>query len=273
MELCGSYSSSAAAASPAGASSQTVKPTFTFDFAGKTVLVTGANRGLGLGFAAHFMAAGANVVAACRDPAKAVELHKLSPKPTILPLDIASEQSMEAFPKLLEDAGISSLDYLINNAGISSPNHPYDPILETTPTAMRDVFNVNVVGTVYLTQKILPFLEKGTKRTVVNLSSQLASIANCWAVQGRQGGVACYRMSRAAANMVTRCFGGELMAKGYIFVGMSPGHVATDMGSAGGRTAPLTVDESVSGMLSVIAGLRIGDNGKFLQYNGEDLPW
>jgi len=184
-----------------------------------------------------------------------------------------ADESIEALPKFLEEANILSIDYLINNAGISVPNHPNDPVLKTTPSLMREVLNVNVVGTVFLTQLLLPLLEKSQMKTVVNLSSQLASIENCWAVQGRQGGVACYRMSRAANNMALRCFGGELIDKNFVFVAMSPGHVATDMGSAGGRQAPLTVDQSITGILSVVARLGPRDNGRFLQYNGEELPW
>merc|ERR1719235_2006900 len=107
----------------------------------------------------------------------------------------------------------------------------------------------------------LPFLAEGRSRMVMNLSSQLASIDKCWGIQGRYGGVSSYRMSRAANNMAMRCFGGELRDQGYIFVSMSPGHVATDMGSAGGRKAPLTVEESVSGILDVVRTLAADRNG------------
>merc|ERR1711934_1222734 len=107
----------------------------------------------------------------------------------------------------------------------------------------------------------------------MNLSSQLASIEDCFGAQGRFGGVASYRMSRAASNMAMRCFAGELQDQGYIFVSMSPGHVNTDMGAAGGRKAPLEVHESVKGMLDILAHLRRADNGRFLQYDGTELAW
>lgn len=242
-------------------------------FAGRTVLVTGANRGLGLGFVVAFQKLGAKVVACCRDPSKAEELNALDPKPLILALDVASESSVLALPGSLNDYGIVSLDYLINNAGISSRNHPHDPILESSVAEIKGVFDVNVVGTIMVTKACLPFLKAGDVRTVMNLSSQLASIDKCWGIQGRYGGVCSYRISRAASNMALRCFGGELREDGYVFVAMSPGHVATDMGSAGGRTAPLTVDQSVTGMLKVLSHLARDDNGKFLQYDGAELPW
>lgn len=73
--------------------------------------------------------------------------------------------------------------------------------------------------------------------------------------------------------MMTRTFGGELRDQGFVFISMSPGHVNTDMGSAGGRTAPLEVPESINGMLDVLQTVTENENGKFLQYNGEELPW
>jgi len=216
---------------------------------------------------------GARVVACCRDPAKAEHLTEIQPKPIVLPLDVSSEESVGALPALLKDAGVQSLDLLVNNAGISSPNHPQDPILNADASVMKSVFNVNVVGTVLVTNVCVPFLAAGTSRMVMNLSSQLGSIDKCWGIQGRYGGVCSYRMSRAANNMAMRCFGGELRDQGYIFVSMSPGHVATDMGSAGGRKAPLTVEESIAGILKVLSHCGPEENGKFLQYDGAELPW
>ena len=70
-----------------------------------------------------------------------------------------------------------------------------------------------------------------------------------------------------------RTFAGELSTQGFTLVAMSPGHVATDMGSAGGRKAPLMVGESVQGMLEVLAGTTTEDNGRFLQHDGAELPW
>jgi len=242
-------------------------------FAGKTVVITGANRGLGLGFAQSLAAAGAKVVACCRDPSKAEALAQLSPRPVLVPLDLSDEVSAQGLAAHLAELGVHTVDYLINNAGITSPNHPHDPIVSASPDIIRDVFNVNVIGTILVTQACLPLLRMGTAKCVVNMSSQLASLDKCWGMQGRDGGVASYRMSRAANNMAMRCFGGELRHEGFLFISMSPGHVATDMGSAGGRAAPLTVEQSIAGMLDVIAHLTSEDNGKYLQYDHQELPW
>ena len=142
---------------------------------------------------------------------------------------------------------------------------------------MKSVFETNVVGTVMVTQAFLPLLRAspGGKPVVCNLSSQLGSIENALTAQGRAGGVASYRVSRAANNMAMRCFAGELGPEGFTFISMSPGWVQTDMGNAGGRAPPLTVDQSIAGMLNVLEGLDLAgtDNGKFYQHDGVVLPW
>jgi len=233
-------------------------------FTDKTVLITGANRGLGLGFAKSLTGAGAKVVACCRDPSKAEDLAQLNPRPLLVSLDLSDESSIQDLSQKLKDLGIYSLDYLINNAGVTSPNHPHDPILNATPDVIKDVFNVNVIGTILVTQACLPLLRQEATRCIINLSSQLASLDKCWGIQGRYGGVCSYRMSRAANNMAMRCFGGELRDEGFVCISMSPGHVATDMGSAGGRLAALTVEQSISSMLDVISKLTQDDNGKYV---------
>lgn len=124
-----------------------------------------------------------------------------------------------------------------------------------------------------VTQACLPLLNNADTKVVMNLSSQLASIERCWGVQGRYGGVCSYRMSRAASNMALRCFGGELREQGYTFIAMSPGHVQTDMGSAGGRVAPLTFSQSIGHILAKLSHSTTEDNGRFFDYDGQELPW
>lgn len=261
--------------SPASRSSSTVD--LKTCFSGKVVLVTGCSRGLGLGLVSHLIAAGAHVIATCRDPSKATELRALMAEGScILQCDVSSEESIKDLVVEVSKKH-DRLHMIFNNAGISSPNHPIDPILSASRAIITDVFQTNVLGTITTIQAFLPLLRaadepKGTLcKTVVNMSSQLASIAGCFGCQGVMGDRASYRISRAANNMATRTFAGELSQEGFLIVSMSPGHVATDMGSAGGRTPPLTVDESVSGMLRVIASATPEkDNGKFLQYDGKD---
>eukprot|EP00658_Telonema_sp_P-2_P070193 TRINITY_DN59783_c0_g1_i1.p1 TRINITY_DN59783_c0_g1~~TRINITY_DN59783_c0_g1_i1.p1 ORF type:complete len:277 (+),score=60.40 TRINITY_DN59783_c0_g1_i1:3-833(+) len=242
---------------------------------GVRVLVTGANRGLGLGFVRHLLEQGAIVVAACRTPDKADALNELlagCDKSFSVKLDIADPDSVQS-AAVEVSTRLGALDVLINNAGISSSNHPNDPILTAEAGDVSNVFSTNVLGTIAVTNGMLAMLRNGSLKKVINLSSQLASIEHCFGIQGRFGGVCSYRISRAASNMAMRTFAGELREEGFVFVSMSPGHVDTDMGSAGGRKPPLTVDQSVGGMLEVIATLGEEDNGSFKQYDGQTLPW
>jgi len=241
----------------------------------KVVLLTGANRGLGLGFVRHLAERGAVIIGACRNPSNAKEMDALlatAPGSFSVALDLQSDESIT---KAAEEVAskVSTIDILINNAGISSKNHPVDPVVSVDGDELMNILRTNVVGTLNTTQAFLPLLEKGNSKVVMNLSSQLGSIDKCWGIQGRYGGVGCYRMSRAANNMMMRCFGGELRDQGFVFIAMSPGHVNTDMGASGGRKPPLEVPQSVDGMLQVLESLSKADNGKFLQYDGSELPW
>ena len=276
-----------------------VSPAVRERFAEKVVLITGCSRGLGLGLVRHFVGAGAVVIATCRSPDRAPELAAAvkfaAVGSCVLPCDVSEAGSIAALMKAVKEQVLTEgqpLDVVVNvrrssslcvffqslkeavaqNAGISSPNHPTDPILGASAADITSVFQTNVLGTVLLTQAALPLMEGGSK-LVMNLSSQLGSIANSFGCQGRFGGVASYRISRAANNMAMRTFAGELSTQGFTFIAMSPGHVATDMGSAGGRKAPLMVGESVQGMLEVLAGTTTEDNGRFLQHDGAELPW
>ncbi len=249
-------------------------------FKGKTVLCTCCYRGLGLEFVHQLHAAKANVVATCRTPARATALQEalsIAPKDkghALLPLDISDAASVRAAVDNISWLHEEGLDVLINNAGISSPKHPVDPVLGVSAEDLANVFGVNVVGTVNLTQLCLPLLRAKATRLVCTLSSQLASIHNaCGGAQGRSGGVASYRISRAASNMAMRCFAGELSSERFTVIAMSPGWVQTDMGSSGGRSAPLTPPESIRGMLGVLAGVGPDDSGSFRQFDGAELPW
>ena len=155
------------------------------------------------------------------------------------------------------------IDILFNNAGIATPNHPKD---------MMACMQTNLIGTMVMTQRFLPLMEKGDK-IIVNMSSVVASIENTFGCQGAMGNRGCYRTSKCAGNMLSRTFAAELDGRDYKVIAISPGHVATEMGTSGGRSAPLTIDMSCAGMLKVIANLEKTDNGKFIEFDGSILPW
>jgi NAD(P)-dependent dehydrogenase (short-subunit alcohol dehydrogenase family) len=223
----------------------------------KTVLVTGANRGLGLEFARQLQAAGATVIGTARNPATADELKTLGVR--VEQLDVTDTASVAALAERLEGM---ALDVLLNNAGIFPNRSTFDG--EDPAEALR-VYDVNTVGPLRVTQALLPNLRTGGRKLVMNMSSGLGSIAD----NGR-GSSAAYRASKAALNMLTRTMAMDLADEGFIFVAMSPGWARTDMG---GEQANLSPEESVRGMLAVLAPLTTRDTGKFLSYDGNELPW
>lgn len=222
-----------------------------------TILVTGANRGIGLEFVRQLKAKGHRVIGTARRPSDAPELGKLADK--VIGLDVTELASIEALPGPLGGEGI---DWLINNAGISSQTKS---IATMDAADLRRVLEVNAVGPIMVTKALLPLLRKGAGKKVVNISSQLGSIAN-----NTGGSTYGYRASKSALNQLTVCLSNELKPEGFVCVAMHPGWVRTDMG---GPNATLSPEQSVSSLVKVIEGLSAGDSGRFLNYDGQALPW
>lgn len=223
----------------------------------RTVLITGANRGLGYEFARQYAADGWKVIGTARETAEADELAALDVQ--VVELDVASEASVERLAKVLDGQPI---DLLINNAGIF-------PRVNTLAEADFDdvarTYAVNTIGPMRVTRALLPNLRRGEGKTIVSITSGLGSIANNDG--GRYYG---YRESKAALNMFTRTLSAELADEGFTCVVLSPGWVRTDMG---GPNATLSPEESIRGMRAVIAKLTRSDTGTYWNYNGEHLPW
>lgn len=222
-----------------------------------TVLITGANRGLGLEFARQYSADGWKVIGTARKPERADELKALSVE--VAQLDVADQASVDALAKSLEGRPI---DLLINNAGIF-------PRVNTIEEVNFDDYSrtlaVNTVGPVRVTGALLPNLRLGEKRTIVNITSRLGSIG-----LNESGVFYGYRESKAALNMFTKSLAIELDPEGFTCLTIHPGWVQTDMG---GENANLTPEESISGMRAVIQKLGPEDTGTYWSYSGEEVPW
>jgi NAD(P)-dependent dehydrogenase (short-subunit alcohol dehydrogenase family) len=229
------------------------------------VLVTGANRGLGLEFVHQLLARGARVIAACRQPGRALKLTELAAAHpghlSVLPLDLNKERSITG---LAHEAAMltDKLDALINNAGVLVSGERFGELAAKT---FAETFATNVIGPLLLTQALTPLLEHGDAARVINLSSDLGSQGDTVAFNTPS-----YAISKAALNMVTRLTAAELGARGITVISLNPGWVRTDMG---GARAPLAVPESVAAMLEVIDGLKPGDGGRFLDYTGAEVAW
>jgi len=238
------------------------------------VLVTGANRGLGLEFVRQLLAGGDHVIAACRQPGKATALNTLAGEHPgrlhVLPLDVAAPKSQaelaRELPLVLGDDG--RLDLLLNNAGVLHSGERFGHL--GLPN-FEDSFRINAAGPLLLTQALAPLLAdacpgqgRGGAR-VVNLSSELGSIART-----TRFGTPSYNMSKTAQNMATVLLARALDARGIVVTAISPGWVRTDMG---GESAELAPSEAVASVLQVVARLGSQDSGRFLDRNGQPLPW
>jgi NAD(P)-dependent dehydrogenase (short-subunit alcohol dehydrogenase family) len=225
--------------------------------ASKTVLITGANRGLGLEFARQYEKAGWSVIGTARKPDTAADLKALGAR--VMQLDVADDASVKRLAASLENHPI---DLLINNAGMANRGAEFETV---DFDSVERVLAVNTVGPMRVTQALLPNLRLGSTKRIVNISSDLGSVE-----KNTGGNFIGYRESKAALNMFARSMAAELGDEGFICIVMSPGWVRTDMG---GPEANLSPAESITGMRAVIDGLSPEDNGSFQKYDGTTVPW
>lgn len=226
------------------------------------VVVTGANRGIGLGLVRHLLEAGHTVTATARAPEKATELAALDPgddRLRIGQLDVTSPDSVCDFAAFVGDA---TVDVLIHNAGILLTGGDLGAF---DYGAFATSFEVNSVGPLRVVEALLPAMKRSDDKRVMLMTSKMGSIGDCGS-----GRAYAYRMSKTALNMATKCLACELGDDGFTVVCAHPGWVQTDMG---GPNALIDVDTSVSGLLSVIEGLTADDNGAFVEWNGNRIPW
>jgi len=238
------------------------------------------------------------VLATCRDPSKAENLQKLKKEHTkrlhILPLDVSSQKSIETIPDLLssKDLEISSIDWLINNAAILSEKYPKDPLSETDSDDMMNLYRTNVVGPMLVSNALYPFLVSDLSSRkhipcIMNITTLLASVSSYQKSKPNDPlafyPTPSYRCSKAALNMLTQCmnkeFNGQIQHSysnekmGIIVLACSPGWVDTDMGRIGGGKPPVTPQQSIQGMLTVIQNAKLSDSGTFFSFDGTTSPW
>jgi NAD(P)-dependent dehydrogenase (short-subunit alcohol dehydrogenase family) len=225
-----------------------------------TVLITGANRGLGLGLARAYLEDGWQVIAAVRQSSAELEALQ-NGRLDMRRLDLCNDEELAALAGSLGDRPI---DVLINNAGRQA--EPRRQALgDFDRGAWRAVFDINLFTPMRLSELVLDHLERSGRGRIVMISSDLGSMA-----LNTFGGFYAYRASKAALNSIARSQAIDLAARGIIAVALSPGWVLTDMG---GPDAPLEVETSARGIQKVIDGLSAEDSGKFLSWDGRELPW
>ena len=231
-----------------------------------TVVITGANRGLGLEFTKQYAADGWTVIAAARDPEKDNELKQLAASNKniqSIALNVADDASVATFKKAVGDRPI---DLLINNAGMYPSTR--ESFGDVDYKAWLDTLNTNTLGPVRVTEALADNLAASEKKLVVVISSTMGSIetyakeASAQAIQ--------YRTSKTAVNMAVQVMSQALKSKGVAVIAQCPGWVQTDMG---GKNAKLTPEQSISAQRKIFDRVTIAETGQFFGHRGKNVPW
>jgi NAD(P)-dependent dehydrogenase (short-subunit alcohol dehydrogenase family) len=229
-----------------------------------TVVITGANRGIGLALARHYASSGATVIAGCRNPRAATDLAATGAE--VHALDVSSADSIAAFASAI---GNRPVNVLINNAGIDAKavgaEDSQRGALALSPEHFMAVMNVNVAGPMRLVQLLADNLRSATG-TVVNIGSQVGSFA----VAQKMGRDVSYAASKVALNMVSLKQAQAFRPDGVIVLAMHPGYVRSDMGGPGADIEP---SESAAGIANVVASANLDMSGSFLRWDGSVHPW
>ncbi|MDG1064991.1 MAG: SDR family oxidoreductase [Luminiphilus sp.] len=222
-----------------------------------TVLITGANRGIGLALARRFHQQGFAVIATARKPEEALELKDIGVE--VLPLDITDPASVDALKSKLNGR---RLDILLNNAGIGG--HSTSKLKDLDIERLKHTFDVNSLGALRVTQALIPNMKIGSRRIVASMSSRMGSI------EQNTGGAIGYRASKSALNSINKSLSGEFSEQDFVFVVLHPGWVRTDMTN---ERATYSTDESAQQLFKVITGLSKSDTGHFYDLHGKSIPW
>lgn len=228
------------------------------------LIVTGANRGIGLEYVRQYASAGWTVHATCRQPEKATALTTIKGDVTIHALDVSSISDIQSLANHINHP----FDVVIANAGImggaNTPRGAGQQFGSLDYAAWLEVLQINTLSAVATCEAFVPHLQKGEMKKLVATTSLMGSIEDA------SGGFTAYRSSKTALNMAMSLAAFDLQQDGIAVGVLHPGWVKTDMG---GESAPTSATESVSGMRDVIAGLTPGPKAVFKDFTGKTLPW
>jgi NAD(P)-dependent dehydrogenase (short-subunit alcohol dehydrogenase family) len=229
----------------------------------KNVLITGANRGIGLEHTRAFVARGIHVNAAVRSLNDAGDLQALAKaNPGLITLLTYDAANPDSAAQLKAAVGDVPIDLLLANAGAMGGSKQSFGAVDAEDVVQ--LVRINAVAPLKLAEALADNVAKSDRRVIAFQSSLMGSIGDS------SGGHYAYRMSKAALNMVAKGVSNDLNSRGVIVVTMHPGWVRTRMGGTG---APLTVAQSVAGQQQLLDGLTMNDTGHFFNYDGKELPW
>lgn len=227
------------------------------------ILITGANRGIGLEFVNQYINREDRVIATCRNMDNAEELKSLQmlhADLSVLELDVSSTESVRTF---MSELGSQAVDIFINNAGVYGPRNA--GFGSVSAKEWLEVLKVNTLAPLLLTQALLNNLRSGKDKKLIYITSKMGSIED-----NGSGGSYIYRSSKTALNQVVKSIAIDLMEEEFTAIVVHPGWVLTDMG---GPNALIDAETSVSGMTRLIDNLERKDSGGFFNYDGSTVPW
>ncbi|MDT8322170.1 MAG: SDR family oxidoreductase [Xanthomonadales bacterium] len=232
-----------------------------------TILITGANRGLGLGLTRAYLQDGFQVITASRHSSPELEALQ-NARLRIFQVDLTND---DALRELADELSGSDIDILVNNAGTMAK----PPGAESEQGVQgfghfdrdlwRELFDINLFTPMRLAELFVEQLARSPHGRIVTISSSLGSMG-----MNEYGGLYAYRASKAGVNAIMKSMSLDLAERGVIAVPLNPGWVKTRVG---GPDAPMEVEESVAGMKRVIDGLQPSDSGRFWSWDGSELPW
>ncbi len=223
-----------------------------------TAVVTGANRGIGNEWVNQLLEMGWIVYAGYRKNMDKLE-NFANPNLFINQLDVQSFESINKFCSLVD----GPIDLLVNNAGVGDGR--WQKLEEIDDKWSLDVIDINALGPVRMVQALYEKMSHDRLTKVAMISSLMGSIDDC-----KSGRSYAYRASKSALNMFTAAMKKEALEKNITFAILHPGWVKTDMG---GSMAPVSMSESVVGMMNVLDSQTLENSGRFIQFDGEILPW
>lgn len=231
------------------------------------ILITGANRGIGLGMVQAYLKREDNhIFATCRQPAQSDELNELArahpDRMTIIQLELGEDASIQQAYETVHSK-FSGLDVLVNNAAMRFPDE--NELFGAVKTEeFVHAMHINAVAPFMLVQTFIELLKAGNNTRIVNVTTgPLVPVEYNLPYN--------YCISKAALNMITRYFAVNFAEFGIISIGLYPGWVETEMGRSGGGSPPLTIEESGEGCVDVISKLTMFDNEQFIAWNGQRL--
>jgi NAD(P)-dependent dehydrogenase (short-subunit alcohol dehydrogenase family) len=228
------------------------------------ILITGANRGIGLEMVKYSMEQGWRVFACCRNPHNADRLFNIAKLSNgQISVHIADMQELSTLQALSYELRNDPIDMLINNAGIyGSDKNKFGSV---DVDSWLQTFQVNSIAPLKMVEAFAEQLHMGKRKLVACMSSKMASMAD-----NGYGNSYIYRSSKAALNAVVKSLSIDLKQQGIISVALHPGWVKTEMG---GPDAEITTAECVEQLFAQLASLTIKDSGRFIDIDGSDIPW